>query len=123
MEGTEERDGLVERVRDSVLGVFVNERAAFLELLDERSVLVSAGSKVFNGRSAYECWPPNPPGVRARNVTFSPLYTNRPDEAIVAGTYLLSGPCIDGTVRQRVTINLRRVDDDWKISLAHFSNE
>lgn len=123
MEGTAERDGLVERVRDSVLGVFVNERAAFLELLDERSVLVSAGSKVFNGRSAYECWPPNPPGVRARNVTFSSLYTNRPDEAIVAGTYLLSGPCIDGTVRQRVTINLRRVDDDWKISLAHFSNE
>lgn len=55
------------------MGVFVNERAVFLDLLDEKSVLVSAGSKVFNGRTEYESWPLNPPGVLARNVTASVL--------------------------------------------------
>ncbi len=123
MSDIEEMMDLARRVETGVLGVFSNERAVFLDLLDEKSVLVSAGSKVFNGRAEYENWPLNPPGVIARNVTFTPLYTNEPDEAIVVGTYLLSGPCIDGTVNQRVTVNLRKVDDDWKISLAHFSNE
>lgn len=119
----EERAQLAKRVEKGVLGVFVNDRAVFLDLLDEKSVLVSAGSKVFKGRSAYESWPLNPPGISAKNVTFAPLYTNQPDEAIVVGTYLLSGPCIHGTVNQRVTVNLRWEGDDWKISLAHFSNE
>ena len=119
----EELTKLTKRVEAGVLGVFVNERAAFLDLLDEKSVLVSAGSKVFNGRTEYESWPLNPPGVLARNVIFTPLYTNEPDEAIVVGTYLLSGPCIEGTVNQRITVNLRKAGDDWKISLAHFSNE
>ena len=118
-----ERAQLAKRVEKGVLGVFVNDRAVFLDLLDEDSVLVSAGSKVFKGRAAYESWPLNPPGVFARNVTFTPLYTNQPDEAIVVGTYILSGPCIHGTVNQRVTVNLRREGGDWKISLAHFSNE
>ena len=123
MSDVEEMMRLAKRVETGVLGIFVNERAVFLDLLDEKSVLVSAGSKVFNGRAAYESWPLNPPGVFARNVTFTPLYTNQPDEAIVVGTHILSGPCIHGTVNQRVTVNLRREGDDWKISLAHFSNE
>ena len=123
MSDIEELTKLTKRVEAGVLGVFVNERAAFLDLLDEKSVLVSAGSKVFNGRTEYESWPLNPPGVLARNVIFTPLYTNEPDEAIVVGTYLLSGPCIEGTVNQRVTVNLRKAGDDWKISLAHFSKE
>ena len=123
MSDIEEMMNLARRVETGVLGVFVNERAVFVDLLDEKSVLVSAGSKVFNGRAEYEKWPLNPPGVLARNVTFTPLYTNESDEAIVVGTYLLSGPCIHGTVNQRVTVNLRKVGDDWKISLAHFSNE
>lgn len=123
MSDVEEMMALARRVETGVLGVFVNEREVFLDLLDEGSVLVSAGSKVFNGRTAYAKWPLNPPGIAARNVVFSPLYTNQPDEAIVVGTYLLSGPCVKGTVNQRVTVNLRRSGDDWKISLAHFSNE
>ena len=123
MSDVEEMMRLAKRVETAVLGVFANERAVFLDLLDEKSVLVSAGSKVFKGRAAYESWPLNPPGVFARNVTFTPLYTNQPDEAIVVGTYILSGPCIHGTVNQRVTVNLRREGGDWKISLAHFSNE
>lgn len=123
MSDIEEMAALAKRVETGVLGVFVNERDVFLDLMDEKSVLISAGSKVFNGRASYESWPLNPPGILARNVTFSPLYTNRPDEAIVAGTYLLSGPCVRGTVNQRVTVNLRLSDGNWKISLAHFSNE
>ncbi len=114
---------LAEHVKQSILGIFVNERSAFLELLDEQSVLVSAGSKVFHGRTAYASWPLNPPGVVARNVTFHSLYTNKPDDAIVVGTYLLSGPCVDGTVNQRVTVSLHRKEGRWKITLAHFSNE
>ena len=123
MSDIEEMAALAKRVETGVLGVFVNERDVFIDLMDEKSVLVSAGSKVFNGRASYESWPLNPPGIIARNVTFTPLYINQPDEAIVVGTYLLSGPCIHGTVNQRVTVNLRREGDDWKISLAHFSNE
>lgn len=123
MSDVEEMMGLAKRVEAGVLGVFVNDRTTFLGLMDEKSVLVSAGSKVFNGRAAYESWPLNPPGIVARNVTFSPLYSSQHDEAIVVGTYLLSGPCVAGTVNQRVTVNLRREGDDWKISLAHFSNE
>ncbi len=120
---SEEQIRLAERVKAGVLGVFVNDRDAFLDLLDEESVLVGAGSKVFNGREPFESSPLNPPGILARNVTFGSLYTNRPDEATVVGTYLLSGPCINGTVNQRVTVNLRKSGDDWKITLAHFSNE
>lgn len=123
MENTEVTTGLAKRVENSILGVFVNERTTFLDLLDEGSVLVGAGSKVFNGRESFESSPLNPPGILARNVTFGSLYTNRPDEATVVGTYLLSGPCINGTVNQRVTVNLRKSGDDWKITLAHFSNE
>ena len=123
MSDIEEMMDLARRIETGVLGVFSNERAVFLDLLDEKSAPVSAGSKVFNGRAEYENCPLNPPGANALNVTFTPLYTNEPDEAIVAGTYLLSGPCIDGTVNQRVTVNLRKVGDNWKISLAHFSNE
>ena len=123
MGNSEEMTQLARRVETGILGIFVNEREVFLELLDESSVLLGAGSRVFNGRAAYEKWPLNPPGVVARNVTFTPLYTNQANEAIVVGTYLLSGPCIDGTVNQRVTVNLCRAGDDWKISLAHFSNE
>lgn len=123
MSDVEEMMSLANRVENGVLGIFVNERDVFLDLLDEGSVLIGASSKVFKGRGAYESWPLNPPGILARNVTFSPLYTNQPDEAIVVGTYLLSGPCIQGTVNQRVTVNLHRAGDDWKISLAHFSNE
>ena len=123
MGDTEEMMRLAKRIETGILGVFVNERDVFLSLMDEKSVLVSAGSKVFNGRAAYESWPLNPPGIVARNVTFSPLYTSQPDEAIVVGTYILSGPCVNGTVNQRVTVNLRRTGDEWKISLAHFSNE
>ena len=102
---SEEQNRLAERVKAGVLGIFVNDRDAFLDLLDEESVLVGAGSKVFNGRESFESSP------------------NRPDEATVVGTYLLSGPCINGTVNQRVTVNLRKSGDDWRITLAHFSNE
>lgn len=123
MSADEGRAQLAQRVEKGVLGVFVNDRAVFLDLLDEDSVLISAGSKVFHGREEYAMWPLNPPGVLARHVTFNALYTTRPDEATVIGTYLLSGPCIEGVVNQRVTVNLRRVNGDWKIAIAHFSNE
>ena len=123
MGSDEERTQLAKRVEKGVLGVFANERATFLDLMDEQSVLISAGSKVFHGRESYEVWPLNPPGVAASNVFFSSPYTAQPDEALVIGTYLLRGPCIKGIVNQRVTVSLRRVDGDWKITLAHFSNE
>lgn len=123
MGSDEERTQLARRVEKGVLGVFANERATFLDLMDEQSVLISAGSKVFHGRESFEVWPPNPPGVAASNVVFSSPYTAQPDEAIVIGTYLLRGPCIQGVVNQRVTVSLRRADGDWKITLAHFSNE
>ena len=87
MGNTEATTGLAKRVENGILGIFVNERTAFLDLLDEESVLVGAGSKVFNGRESFESSPLNPPGILARNVTFGSLYTNRPDEATVVGTY------------------------------------
>lgn len=119
----EESVQLAELVKKSVLGVFVNDRDLFLEFLDEGSVLIGAGSKVFQGRSEFAKWPLNPPGIEARNVMFYPLYTNRPDEVTVVGTYLLSGPCIHGTVNQRVTTSLKKVDGKWIVRLSHFSNE
>ena len=123
MDICEESSRLAELIEKSILNIFVNDRDLFLDLLDEDSVLVSAGSQVFYGRTSYERWPPNPPGVVARDVRFHPLYTNQPDEATIVGTYLLSGPCIEGTVNQRVTTNLKKVDGKWKIRLSHFSNE
>ncbi len=123
MSDIEELTRLARRVEAGVLDAFANKRDAILDLMDEKSVIVGAGSNVFNGRAAYESWPPNPPGILTRNVTFTPLYTNHPNEALVVGTYVMCGPCVNGTVNQHVTINLRREGDDWKISLAHFSNE
>ena len=123
MSDIEELTRLARRVEAGVLDAFANKRDAILDLMGEKSVIVGAGSNVFNGRAAYESWPPNPPGILTRNVTFTPLYTNHPNEALVVGTYVMCGPCVNGTVNQRVTINLRREGDDWKISLAHFSNE
>ena len=90
MSDVEEMMGLAKRVEAGVLGVFVNDRTTFLGLMDEKSVLVSAGSKVFNGRAAYESWPLNPPGIVARNVTFSPLYSSQPDEAISLAAKILT---------------------------------
>lgn len=123
MSSTEETTALAQRVEKSVLGVFVNDRKSFLDLLDERSVLVSAGSKVFHGRAEYAAWPLNPPGIHVRDVVFNSVYTNQPDEALVVGTYLMDAPCVEGTLNQRVTVNLRRDKDDWKVTIAHFSNE
>ena len=120
---SEEQIRLAERVKTGVLGIFVNDRDAFLDLLDEESVLVSAGSKVFHGRSEYAKWPLNPPGIHVQDVVFNSVYTNQPDEAIVVGTYLMDAPCVEGTLNQRVTVNLRRDGNDWKITVAHFSNE
>lgn len=73
MSDIEELTRLARRVKAGVLDAFANKRDAILDLMDEKSVIVGAGSNVFNGRAAYESRPPNPPGILTRNVTASVL--------------------------------------------------
>lgn len=123
MDASLSRRQLVEQVRDRILACLAQDRAGFLDLMDEQSVVILAGSRVYRGRSSVERYPPSLKGVRVSDATFRTLDIDKRDEAVILGTYLLSGPCADGTVRQRVTAGLRLVDGSWKIDLAHFSNE
>ena len=43
--------GLAKRVENGILGIFVNERTAFLDLLDEESVLVGASDDAAVGHT------------------------------------------------------------------------
>ncbi|OUO34188.1 hypothetical protein [Olsenella sp. An290] len=58
MDASLSRRQLVEQVRDRILACLAQDRAGFLDLMDEQSVVILAGSRVYRGRSSVERYPP-----------------------------------------------------------------